>query len=145
RMETDRTSFHQRRLKCLYSQTVECRCTVEQYRVFLDDIFKNVPYFILHTFDLSFGIFDIRRILTFNKLFHDYRFEEVDRQFPRQTALLHLERRAYDDNRTAGIVDTLTEQILTETSLLTFEHVSEGFERTIARSCHRTATAAVID
>src|SRR5699024_4671582 len=55
-METDRTSFHQRRLRSLYSQTVECRCTVEQYRVFLDDIFKNVPYFILHTFDLTFGI-----------------------------------------------------------------------------------------
>src|SRR5699024_11322724 len=82
-----------------------------------------LPIFILHTFDLTFGIFDIRRHLTFNKLFHDERFEEFERHFPRQTALVHFEGRAYDDNRTAGIVDTLTEQILTETSLLTFEHV----------------------
>src|SRR5699024_12555907 len=85
---------------------------------------------IFHTFDLTFGIFDIRRHLTFNKLFHDERFGEFERHFPRQTALVHFEGRAYDDNRTAGIVDTLTEQILTEdrkSTRLNSSHVSISY------------------
>ena len=38
-----------------------------------------------------------------------------------KTALMHLELRTNDDHRTCRIVDTLTEEVLTETSLLTLE------------------------
>ncbi len=44
------------------------------------------------------------------------------------TALVHLQLGAYDDNRTGGVVDTLTEKILTETALLTLERVGERLE-----------------
>ena len=40
-----------------------------------------------------------------------------------QTALTHLQLRTYNDYRTCRVVNTLTEEVLTETSLLTFQRV----------------------
>ena len=58
---------------------------------------------------------------------------------------MEFQFRAYDDNGTAGVVNTLTQEVLTETALLTFQHIGKGFQRTVARARNRTAAAAVID
>ena len=63
------------------------------------------------------------------KLLHDERLEQLERHFLRQTALIDLQVRADDDNRTAGVVNTLAEQVLTETALLALQHVGQGLER----------------
>ena len=57
----------------------------------------------------------------------------------------HFKLRTDDDNRTAGIVDALTEQVLTETSLLTLKHIGKGFKRTVVGSGDRAASSAVFD
>ena len=41
---------------------------------------------------------------------------------------MHVEFRTDDDNRTGGVVDTLTEQVLTEAALLTLQGVGQGLE-----------------
>ena len=56
----------------------------------------------------------------------------------RNTAFTHLQFRTYDDNRTGRIVNTLTQQVLTETSLLTFQAVRKRFQRTVGISLHCT-------
>ena len=38
---------------------------------------------------------------------------------------MHLKLRSYDDNGTSGVVYTLTEEVLSETALLTLEHVGQ--------------------
>ena len=58
---------------------------------------------------------------------------------------MHFKLRAYNDNGTAGIVYTLTEKVLTETTLLTFKHIGKRFKRAIAWACYRAASSAVID
>ena len=58
---------------------------------------------------------------------------------------MHLHFGAYHDYRTAGIVDAFTQQVLTETSLLAFQHIGQGFQRPVAGSHNGTAAAAVID
>ena len=69
-----------------------------------------------------------------HELLHNEGLEQFNRHFLRQSALVNLHFRAYDDNRTAGIIDTLTEQVLTETSLLTLEQVGERLERAVTRA-----------
>ena len=58
---------------------------------------------------------------------------------------MHFEFGAYNDNGTAGIVNTLTEKVLTEATLLTFKHIGKRFKRAVAGACYRAASSAVID
>ena len=63
----------------------------------------------------------------------------------RHTALVDLQLRADADNATAGVVDTLAEQVLTEAALLTLEHVGKGLECAVIRTGDGAAAAAVVD
>ena len=58
---------------------------------------------------------------------------------------MHFHLGAYHDYRTAGIVDTFTQQVLTETALLAFQHIGQGFQRTVSGSHNRTAAATVVN
>ncbi len=88
---------------------------------------------------------DVVARAVFNEPLHDKRLEQFDRHLLGQTALIDLQFRADDDNRTAGVVDTLAEQVLTEAALLAVEHVGQGLERTVVRAGDRPAAAAVVD
>src|ERR1700693_111137 len=58
---------------------------------------------------------------------------------------MQLEMRADDDDRTAGIVDALPEQILTEAALFAFEDVRERLQRAVIGARHWAAAPAVVD
>ncbi len=58
---------------------------------------------------------------------------------------MQLELRADDDDRTAGVVDALAQQVLPEPALLALEHVRQRLQRTVARPGHRPAAAAVVE
>src|SRR5690606_21582607 len=74
----------------------------------------------------------------------DERFEQLQRHFLRQTALMQTQVWTYGDYRTTGVVNTLTEQVLTGPTLLTFDHVGKGFQRTLVGAGDRTTATAVI-
>src|SRR5260363_61626 len=57
---------------------------------------------------------------------------------------MQLQRRANHNHRTAGIIDALAEQVLTETSALPFDHISERFQWTLICAGHCLAAAAII-
>ena len=50
-----------------------------------------------------------------------------------------------NDYRTAGVVDTLTQQVLTETTLLALEGLGERLERATATARDRATTTAVVE
>ena len=58
---------------------------------------------------------------------------------------MQVQLRTDDDDRTARVVHTLAEQVLTETSLLALEHVRQRLQRAVARSGHRTSATAVVE
>ena len=62
-----------------------------------------------------------------------------------KTALVKLQFRTDDDDRTSGIVDALSEQVLTETALLSFQRIGQRFQRAVVRAAQNAATAAVIE
>src|SRR6202035_1823325 len=76
---------------------------------------------------------------------HHERLEQLERHQLGQTTLVQLELRADHDDRTTGVVHTLTEQVLTEPTLLTLEQIRQRLQRTVARSGDRTAAAAVVE
>ena len=58
---------------------------------------------------------------------------------------MHAQGRTDHDHGTAGIIHTLTEQVLTETTLLTLEHVAQGLQRTVGGAGDRAATTTVVE
>ena len=58
---------------------------------------------------------------------------------------MQFQFRPDDDDRAAGIIHALAEQILAETSALALEHVAQRFQRAVARAGDRTAVAAVVE
>jgi len=57
---------------------------------------------------------------------------------------VELQLRAHDDDRAAGVVHALAEQVLSETTLLALERVAERFERPVVGSAENAAAAAVV-
>src|SRR5579884_173901 len=145
RVKVNRFTFDQHRFEGLNAQAVQRRCAVEQDRMLANHFVEHVPHFRAHAFDHAFRALDVVRLSAIDQLLHHERLEELERHLFGKTALMQLQRRTDDDNRTARVVDALAEQILTETPLLTFEDVAERFERTVVRPRYRTAAASIVD
>ena len=73
----------------------------------------------------------------------DEGLEKLERHLLGQAALMEFQVWAHDDDGTTRVVDALTEQVLTEAAGLALDHVSERFERTLGRTGHRLAAAAL--
>ena len=132
-------------LEGLDTQTVQRRGTVHQHRMPLDDVLQNTP---------DNGVFPVDDLLgRFHRLddtaldeFADYeRLVEFGRHILRNTHLVHLQFRTDDDDRTGRIIDTLTQQVLTEATLLALERVGQRLEGTVAFVLHGVALARVVE
>ena len=144
RVELKGLTLNQHRLKSLNTESVKCRSAVEKNRMLLYHHFESVPYLIggaLYHFSRRL---DVCYRLCLNKTLHNKWFEKLKRHLLRKTALIHFKLRTYDYNRTSRIINTLAEKVLTETSLLALEHIRKGFERTVIRTGHGLAAAAVV-
>ena len=58
---------------------------------------------------------------------------------------MKFELRTHHDDRTTGVVNTLTQQVLTETAAFTFDHFGQRFQRTLVRTRHCFTTASVVE
>ena len=128
-VQLERTALDEHRLERLNAQTVERRRAVEHDRVILDDDLERVPDLGTLLVDHLLGGLDVVGNAVLDELFHDERAEELNGHFLRHAALIELQIRADDDNASAGVVDTLAEQVLAEAALLALEHIGQGLER----------------
>ena len=124
-----RASLYEHGLECLYGETVKGGSTVQKNGVFLYNIFQYVP-------NEGFSLF--------YEFFHYERLKELYRHFFGKSALIEFEFGAYDDNRTARIVYTFAEEVLTETPLLAAEHTRKRFKFAVGRTRKRLAAPAVV-
>ena len=104
------------------------RCSVgrpvEQHRVLGDDLLEHVPDDRAGPLDHPLGALDVLRVVQVDQALHHERLEQLQRHALGQAALVQLELRTDDDDRTAGVVDALAEQVLPEPALLALEHVA---------------------
>jgi hypothetical protein len=75
----------------------------------------------------------------------DERLEQLERHLLGQTALVQAQLGTDDDDRTAGVVDALSEQVLTEATLLALEHVGKRLERALVRPGDGLAAPSVVE
>ena len=75
----------------------------------------------------------------------DERLEQFERHLLRQTALVQLQFGTDHDDRTAGVVDALAEQVLTEAALLALERIGERLQRAVVGAAQHAAAAAVVE
>ena len=145
RMQLDGLALDQHRLERLDAKSVQRRSTVQHNRMLLDHAFQHIPDLRSHLLDHALRILDIMGVTLLNQFLHDERFEQLQRHLLRQTALIEFQLRSDDDYGTAGIVDTLAQQVLTESALLTLQHVGQGFQSPSSGSRDRSSSSAVID
>ena len=79
-----------------------------------------------------------------NQTLHDKWLEQFERHLLGQTALMQLELRTNHDHGTAGVVNTLTQKVLAETTLLALEHVRERLQCPVTWTGDRATTATVV-
>ena len=145
RMELERSALDEDGLKRLDSESVQRRRAVEQNGVFLDDGLEGVPDLVLAAVDHLAGVLYIIGKLRFDKALHNEGLEKLDRHLLGQTALVDLQLRSDDYDGTSGIVDALAQQVLSEASLLTLEHIGKRLQRAVVRAGDRSAAPAVVD
>ena len=123
RVQLDRLALDQHRLEGLDAEAVQGRGAVQQHRVLADHLFEDVPNLRPLLLDHALGGLDRGRHAVELELRVDERLEQLERHLLRQAALVQLQLRADDDDRAAGIVDALAEQVLAEAALLALQHV----------------------
>ena len=123
RMQLYGLAFNHLGLEGLDAEAVKCRGTVEQYRVALHYVFKNIPN---HRF---FAVYNLLGALhglhnaALNEFADDEGLVKLGCHQFGYAALVHLQLRTYHDYRTCRIVNTFTEQVLTEAALFAFQAV----------------------
>ena len=139
-VKTKGLTINQDRFEGLDTQTVEGRCAVKKYWVFLDNIFKNIPNTFITTFNHTFSGFHVTCVFTRNDFTHHKWFEKFDGHQTWHTTLVHFKCWTNGDNGTSREVNTFTKQVLTETTLFTFKHVAQRFKWTTTWSSDWTTT-----
>src|SRR5215211_4632703 len=145
RVDLDGLALDEHRLERLDAETVERRRAIQEHRVLLDDILQDVPNLGTEPFDHLLGAADVRRQGSVDEDLHYERLEELDGHQAWEAALVHLQARADHDDRPAGVVYALAEQVLTEPALLALEHIGEALECAVTRAGHSTSPSPVIE
>jgi hypothetical protein len=99
----------------------------------------------VHALDLTLGRLDVLRVTEVDQALDHERLEQLERHLLGQTALVQLQLRADDDDRTARVVHALAEQVLAEPALLALEHVGQRLQRTVAGARDGATAAAVVE
>ncbi len=145
RMDLDRLALDQHRLERLDAEPMERRGAVEEHRVVANDLLEGVPHRLLLALDHLLGRLDRADQLLLLERVVDERLEQLERHLLGQPALVDLELGADDDDRAAGVVDPLAEQVLTEAPLLALEGVGERLERPVVGALEHAAAPAVVE
>ena len=91
RVQLDRFTFDQDRLKRLNTQAVQCRRAVQHDRVFADHFVQDIPYFGTLFFHQLFRLFDGAGQTLGLKPRVDERFEQLQCHLLGQTTLMQLQ------------------------------------------------------
>jgi len=144
-VQLDRLALDQFGHERLDAQAVQRRRAVEQDGPPLDDLFQHFPDLGRLALHEALGPLDVAGVAVLDELADDERPEQLQRHRLRQATFAHLQLRADDDYRTAGVVDALAQQVATEAPLLALQHVRQGLEFAPAAAAEGLAALAVVD
>ena len=144
-VQLQRLALHQHRLKGLDAEAVQRRGAVEHHGMVLDDAFQDVPDLGAHALHGALGGLDVDGHALIDQALDDEGLEQFQGHLLGQAALIEFQRRADDDNRTAGVVHALAQEVLAEAALLAAQKVGQALKLPSARAGDGAAAAAVVD
>ena len=144
RMQLDGLALDEDRLERLDAEAVQGRRAVEQHRMLADHLVEDVPHLGTLLLHHLLGALDGGDEAALLELVVDEGLEQLERHLLRQAALVQAQLGADDDDRAAGVVDALAEQVLAEAAALALEHVGQRLERALVRAGDGAAAAAVV-
>ena len=145
RVDADGLAFDQDRLERLDAETVQRGGAVQEHRVPVNDVLQDLPDLGTLLVDHLLGALHRLDQAALDELADDERLEELDRHVLREAALMELELGTDDDDRTAGVVDALTQQVLAEAALLALEHVGERLQGAVVVRADGVDAAGVVE
>ena len=145
RMELNGLALDQHRLEGLNAEAMQRRGAIEQHRMLADHLIEDIPNLRLLLLDELLRLLHRGGVALGVEPRIDERLEQLERHLLRQPALMQLELGADHDDRAAGIVDALAEQVLAEPALLALEHVGERLERPLVGAGDDASTPSVVE
>src|SRR5690606_18979418 len=111
----------------------------------LQNIFKDIPnngFFLVNEFPRRLNRF---YDTSFNEFTNDEWLEKFSGHVLRKTTFMQSQFRTNHDYRTTGVVNTLTEEDLTEAALLTLEYIGERSQCPSTFSLHGVRLPRVVE
>ena len=121
------------------------RSTVEHHRVFVDHLFEDIPHHRFLIVHHLLGALNRGGKATGFELIEDEGLKELKRHKFGQTALMQTQFRPHRNHGAPRVVNTLTQEVLTEAAGLTLDHVGKRLQRALVGTGHRLTAAAVIE
>ena len=144
RVQVDCLTLDKDWLKCLDRQTVKGRCAVEKNEAVLNDLIQNVPNNWSTTVNSALCALNVFNLAKLNQTTHDKWLEELKCHSGWKTALVQFQVWVNNNDGTARVVNTLTQKVLTEATLLTLKGLSKRLQRTSTTTSDGTTTATVV-
>ena len=144
-MQVDRIALDQYRLERLDTHSVKRRSTIQQDRVILDHFLQDIPNLFVLALQHLLGALDRIGVALLFQLANDEWLEQFQSNLLRQTTLVQFQSRTHHDDRTSGIIDTLTKQVFTETTLLTLNHIGQRLQRSVTGPEHWSFATIVVE
>ena len=118
-------TFHQDRLKCLNTKSVQRRRPVEDHRMFSNNFLQNFPNFVGSLLGHFLGALNGGSVSLLLKPADDKGFEQLKGHLSWQTTLVHAQFRSYHYHRSTGVINSLAQKVLSESAGLTLQHIAE--------------------
>ena len=134
RMKSDCFSRHQLNFEGFNWKSVKCWCTVKQNIFILDYFFKEFECHWISIFDQFFSLFWCINDLFFDKLSNNEWSKHLYCNIDWQTTFIKIEVWTYSNNWSSWIIHSLSEQILSKYSFLSWEHIWDRFEDFYSRA-----------
>ena len=131
RVQVNRVAFDQCRFERLDSHSVQRRSTVQKHRVIANHLLQDIPNFFVLALKHFLGGLDRVGVTEFFQATNDERLVQFQRDLLWQTALVQFQSRSNNDDRASGVVDSFAKQVFAETTLLSFDHVGQRFQRSV--------------
>ena len=145
RMQLNGLTFDELGFKGLNTEAVQRRSTVEHHRVFVDHLFEDIPHHRFLIVHHLLGALNRGGKATGFELIEDEGLKELKRHKFGQTALMQTQFRPHRNHGAPRVVNTLTQEVLTEAAGLTLDHVGKRLQRALVGTGHRLTAAAVIE
>ena len=137
-------ALNQRGFKGLNSHSVKRWSTIQQNRVVGNYLFQDIPNLFVLPLQHFLGRLDGIGMAEFLESSNDEWLIEFQGDFLGQATLMQLQTRANNNHASSRIINAFTKQVFTKTTLLTLDHIGQGFQRTIRGTQHRPLAAIVI-